>query len=201
MSINKAVLVIPAVFMVLLPSRLFGSDGSDLTLETKTAMIIVKHHAMGIEKEAGNTGMTGVHHFAGTHLAYTFETRRLWVRYFDSRRERPGGEEDYASVGEDDELILMDYETTVAYIHQSGLHENEFYHVRIIAENLEEKADEGGDQVYFVEFLKAKVPEVGSVYPDKWDEDEELIVRESFGKKIRAFCAEFNTELTAGLKD
>ena len=201
MSINRACLVVLAAAMVLSPSRLSGSDGSDLALETKTAMFIVKHHAMGMEKEAGNTGMTGVYNFGGTHLAYTFETRRIWVRYFDNQTEKAEGEAEFASVGEDDELILMDYGTKVAYIHQSGLHENEFYHVRIVAENLEGRAGEPGKQVFFVDFLKAKVPEVVSVYPEKWDEDEALIVREAFGKKIRAFCVEFNTELTAGLNN
>ena len=164
-------------------------------------MLIVKHHAMGMEKEARSSGMTRVHLFDGTHLSYTFETRKIWVRYFDSHLEAPDSEEDYASIGEGDELILMDYGTKGAYIHQSGLHENEFYHVRIIAGNRDGTAGGRGNQVYFVEFLKAKVPEVTSVYPEKWGEDEVLIVRESFGKKIRAFCVEFNTELTAGLKN
>ncbi len=201
MSVNRAALVILAISMFLLPSRLFGSGGSDLTLETKIAMFIVKQHAMGMEREAGTTGMTGVHHFDATHLSYTFETRNIWVRYFDNHLEDSESETDFASVGEDDELILMDYGTKVAYIHQSGLHENEFYHVRIIGGNPDGTEGEVASQVYLVEFLKAKVPEVASVYPEKWDEDEMLIVREAFGRKIRAFCTKFNTELTAGLNN
>jgi len=201
MSINKAYLVIFVVPLLMSPSRLIGAEGADLNLETKTAVFIVKYHAMGVEKEAGTKGMTGVYHIYDTDLAYTFETRNIWMRFIDTHPEQANGEDDYASVGQDDELILMDYGTKGAYIHQSGPQENEFYHIRIITRNLAEGARGPGSEVFLVEFLKAKVPEVKSVYSENWNDNEEVIVREAFKKKLRSFCTEFNSELTAGLNN
>ena len=176
-----------------------GSQQSDLLMTTRIAMLTVQRQAtMFKDKKDKTMGVSTSYFRNDSSLAYTHNTRRIWVRYIDNpSREKMPHEKVASSVGLGDELIIMDYSHDTAYVHKDALHENMFFHVSISVEKQNEETYEQEHGQPCVEFLRAKVQDVLSMYPSNWTVDEEKLVIREYEKRIKGFLEEYDSFPTA----
>jgi hypothetical protein len=176
-----------------------GSQQSDLLMATRVAMLTVQRQAMMFEDKKDKTMGVSIPYFQNDFpLAYTHNTKRTWVRYIDNpSREKMPHEKVASAIGLGDELIIMDYSHDTAYVHKDALHEKMFFHVKICVkkQNGETYEQEHGQPC--VEFLKAKVQDVLSMYPSNWTVDEEKLVIREYEKRIKGFLEEYDSFPTA----